>query len=55
MELRHVLFAYLDPDTGSIGLQAILATIAAALVLLKMNWSRVKGWMSRRSSGSDGD
>jgi hypothetical protein len=55
-ELGRPLDAYLDPDTGSIAVQATLAAIAAAAVLVKMNWPRLRGWMTRRPRQSpDGD
>lgn len=35
------LFAYLDPGTGSLILQGILAGIAMSAVMLKMFWRRI--------------
>ena len=34
--------AYLDPGTGSIVLQAVLAAVVGAAVTLKLYWMRVK-------------
>ena len=31
-------YAYLDPGTGSILLQAIIATVASSLFVIKMYW-----------------
>ena len=35
-------FAYLDPGTGSIILQAIIAAVASSLFVIKMYWYRLK-------------
>lgn len=35
-------FAYLDPGTGSILLQALLGGVAGGLVILRLYWTRVK-------------
>jgi|TARA_B100000787_G_C16001272_1_gene210175 hypothetical protein len=35
-------FAYLDPGTGSMILQAILAFIAASIATLSFYWNKVK-------------
>lgn len=35
-------FAYLDPGTGSILLQALLGGVAGGLVILKLYWTRIK-------------
>ncbi len=40
-------FAYLDPGTGSIILQAILGFIAAALATLSFYWNKVKIFLSK--------
>ena len=40
-------FAYLDPGTGSIILQAILAAIAAGLVTMKIWWQNLKSFLSK--------
>jgi hypothetical protein len=41
--------AYLDAGTGSMVLQAVIATVAGALVTLRLYWSRLK---ARFGSGS---
>lgn len=46
-ELGRPLYAYLDPETGSITVQATLAGIATAAVLVKMNWPRFRDWITR--------
>lgn len=40
-------FAYLDPGTGSIILQAILGFIAAAITTLSFYWNKVKKLFSK--------
>ena len=50
-------FAYLDPGTGSILLQALLGGVAGGLVIVKLYWSRVKeifGRGSHETPASDG-
>jgi hypothetical protein len=41
-------YAYIDPGTGSMLVQAALAIIAAALVAGRSAWDRVKSLFSRR-------
>ena len=40
-------FAYLDPGTGSIILQGLIAGIAGALVVGKLYWERIKQFFAR--------
>lgn len=48
-------YAYLDPGTGSIILQSLLATIAVAFGVLRLYWQRFKAFFlpSSRSSRND--
>jgi hypothetical protein len=46
------LHAYIDPGTGSMVLQGIIAAVAATAVTLRMSWSRIRGWFSRRTDAS---
>ena len=41
-------FAYIDPGTGGMALQALLAVAAAAMVGLRSQWDRIKALLSRR-------
>lgn len=43
--------AYLDPGTGSIVLQAVIATIAAAAVAVRLYWTRLKSLFGRKRAG----
>lgn len=50
--------AYLDPGTGSILLQGLIAAVAGGLVAARLYWSKVKQFFSfarRKDGGSDGD
>jgi hypothetical protein len=40
--------AYLDPGTGSILLQGVIAVIAAGAVALKLYWRRLKSVFGRK-------
>ena len=39
--------AYLDPGSGSMLIQGILATIAAGGYVLRTYWTRIRLWMGR--------
>ena len=45
-------YAYLDPGTGSIILQGIIATVAGALVAGRVYWQRVKTFFAGLVSGN---
>jgi hypothetical protein len=49
-------YAYLDPGTGSIILQAIIAGVASTIFAVRMYWSRIKEkfGMSRASDDDQG-
>lgn len=42
--------AYLDPGTGSMMLQALLAGVAGAAVVGRLYWHRVKSFLTSRFS-----
>ena len=48
-------FAYLDPGTGSILLQGIIAGIAGAVIVLKLYWYRIKNFFSPTSAKKAGE
>lgn len=48
-------FAYIDPGTGSIILQGLLASIAVALGIVRAYWSRVKAIFSSARSREPDD
>lgn len=43
-------FAYLDPGTGSILLQGIIAGVAGVFVVLKLYWYRIKNFFSPKGA-----
>ena len=43
-------FAYLDPGTGSILLQGLIAGLAAIAVTGRLFWARIKGIFSKGST-----
>lgn len=42
--------AYLDPGTGSIILQATVATVASSLFVIKAYWCKLKGMLGLRGA-----
>ena len=44
--------AYLDPGTGSIILQSLLAGIAVAIGVLRLYWQRFKSYLANLTGGS---
>lgn len=48
--------AYLDPGTGSMILQTIIATFVAAGIAVKSFWAQIKFFFSsKKESGNDND
>jgi len=50
--------AYLDPGTGSILLQGLIAGIAATVTWASLHWQRTKAWfrgLRKRPPGGDDD
>ncbi len=45
--LTSISYAYLDPGTGSIIIQAILGVIAASLAYISFYWNKVKNFFSK--------
>ena len=46
-------FAYLDPGTGSMILQAIIGGIVGGMIAIKVYWKKVKGFFSGSKTESD--
>lgn len=44
-------YAYLDPGTGSLILQAVIGVIAGALMALRIYWGRIKSLFKRKNYG----
>jgi hypothetical protein len=43
--------AYLDPGTGSLIVQSVIAGIAAAGFGLRLYWRRIRAWVDNRPRG----
>jgi hypothetical protein len=41
--------AYLDPGTGSMALQLLLAGVVGVLATVRLYWDRMKGFFARRT------
>ena len=48
-------FAYLDPGTGSLIIQSVIAGIAAAAYGIRMYWYKIKGWIFRQGNDNSID
>jgi hypothetical protein len=46
-------YAYLDPGTGSMFLQAVIASLLAAATAVGVFWQKIKGFFSRQKKGKD--
>lgn len=46
-------YAYLDPGTGSIIIQAIIGTIVGGLAALRLYWEKVKTFFSRNKTKNE--
>ncbi len=49
-------YAYLDPGTGSIVLQGLIAAVAGGLVAARLYWDKVKRYLSfgkRKDEGAE--
>jgi hypothetical protein len=49
----EIQIAYLDPGTGSLILQALVATLAGAIVAVTAYWQKIKSLFRRSSRGSE--
>jgi hypothetical protein len=47
--------AYLDPGTGSIVLQGLIGAAVGGLFVVKMQWARIKGWLSSKQDTDSGE
>lgn len=45
-------YAYLDPGTGSIAVQAVLAGLVAVLATITSYWTRIRGLFHRRGQAA---
>jgi hypothetical protein len=49
----EIRVAYLDPGTGSLILQALVAALAGIVVAVTSYWQKIRGFFSRRSRDSE--
>lgn len=45
--------AYLDPGSGSMFIQILVAAFLGAGVLISASWSRIKNWLGIKSKSED--
>ena len=48
-------YAYLDPGSGSLIVQIIIAGILGLLIAIKLQWTRITGFITRRKPETDAD
>ena len=48
-------FAYIDPGTGSMMLQAVLAAVVGSAVVIKVFWERIKSFYLRLVGKGDSE
>ena len=53
MLLYEDAFAYLDPGTGSIIIQGVIAAVVGGLIVIKVYWYKLKSFFSTRESKTD--
>ena len=46
-------YAYLDPATGSVIVQGLVAGLAAVVVAARLYWARIKGLFRRSEAATD--
>ena len=46
--LTNTAYAYIDPGTGTIILQAIVGAIAAGIVTIKLYWYKLKAFFTKK-------
>jgi len=44
-----VIFAYLDPGTGSLLIQLLVGGFAGLATFIKFRWGSIRGWLDQRS------
>lgn len=47
-------YAYLDPGTGSLLLQGLIATIAAGAATVSIYWGKVRSYFAKKKEPDDG-
>ena len=49
----EIRVAYLDPGTGSLIIQALVAALAGAAVVITSYWQKIRAFFRRNSRGSE--
>ena len=49
----EIRVAYLDPGTGSLIIQALVAALAGAVVVITSYWRKIRAFFRRSSRGSE--
>jgi hypothetical protein len=49
----EIRVAYLDPGTGSLIIQALVAALAGAVVVITSYWQKIRAFFRRSSRGSE--
>jgi hypothetical protein len=52
--LQGSVQAYLDPGTGSIALQLLIAGVVGVLATVRLYWDRLRSFVFRRNADRDG-
>jgi hypothetical protein len=52
--LQGSVQAYLDPGTGSIALQLLIAGVVGVLATVRLYWDRLRSFVLRRNAERDG-
>lgn len=51
--LQGSVHAYLDPGTGSMALQLLIAGVVGVLATVRLYWDRMKAFFNHRSASRD--
>ena len=50
---RELITAYIDPGAGSLLTQLLVGGMAGILVIVKLNWRRLTGLLSRHTASGE--
>jgi len=53
--MHYIPNPYLDPGSGSIVIQILIAALLGAGVAVRVFWSKIKGWLGIKSTSDDDD
>ena len=49
--LEAPVYAYIDPSTGSMMVQGVIAAVTSAAVVLRLSWARIRAMFKGKSDG----